>query len=73
MKLLFASSDVTRIEIMRRNLTSSGVACEVHVDTSSRKEGGIPFYPELWIKHERDYIRAAKLLVRTNAGKQRNN
>jgi hypothetical protein len=69
MKLLFASSDVSRVEVVRRNLAAAGVACEVRLDGVAGRAGEIPYYPELWVKHERDFMRATQLLIHGNAGR----
>jgi len=50
MKLLFSSSDASKVVNMRKKLVAAGIPCEVR--------GGAPpadFYPELWVEAGEDF------------------
>jgi Putative prokaryotic signal transducing protein len=68
MKLLFSAADPVRIEKVRTGLITAGVACEVLHPVSDDDTSGIPFYPELWVKHEKDYPVASRVLARMMPG-----
>jgi hypothetical protein len=67
MKMLFSSSDNGKIERARVQFLAAGIACEVRGGTADTAPGAIPFYPELWVKHEADFSLALNLFNRMGA------
>ena len=63
MKLLCSGSDFARIDLVRRKLVDSHIACEIR-PLPSQEEDEIPAYPELWILHDRDFSAASRVFVR---------
>jgi hypothetical protein len=64
MKLLFSGSDTSKIEMVRQKLVDTHIACEIRRDVATGGPDSIPFYPELWVLHDRDFAAAARVFVR---------
>lgn len=68
MKLMYFSSDVQEVELLKKEFTEAGIPCEIRA--GPRREGakGNSAYAELWIEHARDSHRALMLCVELGVG-----
>ena len=67
MKMLFFSSDNSEVELVEKEFTQAGIACEVRNGALSRKVKA-PKDAELWIQNDRDSHRALMLCVHLGIG-----
>jgi hypothetical protein len=68
MKMLFFSSDNSEVELVEKEFTQAGIACEVRNGALSRKAKAKPRDAELWIQNDRDSHRALMLCVHLGIG-----
>jgi hypothetical protein len=62
MKLLHSSPDTAEIGLLRSQLESANIACEVRNDYLTSALPGAPFYPELWVLNDDDFADATELV-----------
>ena len=62
MKMLFSPSDSSAARQVRKKLSQAGVACALRKNQLSQNAFGIRVAPELFIKNERDILKAFKIL-----------
>jgi len=62
MKLLFSSPDGSEIRSLRQKLSRAGIQCQLRKNRIAHGAFGIPPFPELWIKHDGDIIKALRKL-----------
>jgi hypothetical protein len=62
MKMLFSPSDSSEARQVRKKLSQAGVHCALRKNPISQNAFGIPLAPELFIKNERDILKAFRLL-----------
>ena len=62
MKLLFSPADTTAARQVRKKLSQAGIACALRKQSANKDVFGIKPAPELFIKNERDIIKAFRLL-----------
>jgi len=68
MKMLFFSSDNSEVELVEKEFTQAGIACEVRNGALSRKPKTKLRDAELWIRNDRDCHRALMLCVHLGIG-----
>jgi hypothetical protein len=68
MKMLFFSSDDSEVELVSREFTQAGIACEVRKGFSSRNPSTQPQQAELWIKDDKVCHKALMLCVQLGIG-----
>ncbi len=68
MKMLFFSSDNTEVELVEKEFTQAGIACEVRNGTPPQKPKAKPMDAELWIRNDGDCHRALMLCVHLGIG-----
>src|SRR5258707_5209575 len=59
MKLLYSSTDLRGIGLIRSSLEAAGIAYEVHNETIPYP--GAIFYPEVWVVEDSEFARACEL------------
>ena len=62
MKMLFSPSDSSEARQVRKKLSQAGVSCALRKNPVSQNAFGIRVAPELFIKNERDILKAFKML-----------
>jgi Putative prokaryotic signal transducing protein len=62
MKMLFSSSDRAEATLVRKKLFEAGIRCEVRHNPVAQGVFGVPSYPELWVNHDGDILKALRLL-----------
>ena len=62
MKLLFSPADTTAALQVRKKLSQAGIPCALRNKSASKDAFGIKPAPQLFIKNERDIIKAFRLL-----------
>jgi len=67
MKLLVSGSDTAKIEFVRKKLLATHIPCEIRRELAVGKPDGLPCYPELWIKHDKDFPAASRVFIRHGA------
>jgi hypothetical protein len=68
MKLMYFSSDVQEVELLKKEFIEAGIPCELRVGASPDGATTNPAYAELWIEHARDAHRALMLCVELGIG-----
>ena len=68
MKMLFLSSDSSRVEQTSRALTSAGIPCEIRKAPSAKASFDRPPQAELWIKEDSDCHKALMLCLKLGVG-----
>ena len=68
MKLMYFSSDLEEVELLRKEFTEAGIPCQIRIHHSREGVVGNSAYAELWIEHARDSHRAWMLCVELGAG-----
>jgi len=63
MKRLFSSPDSAEIGLLRSRLEAAGIACEIRNEHLSPVMPGAPFYPELWVLKDEEFVEARELLA----------
>ena len=61
MKMLFSSSDGSRVDHLKRKLTDAGIACETRLEEAATP-GDLPGYPALWVRDDKNFLVALMLL-----------
>jgi hypothetical protein len=59
MKLLYSTSDIRGIGVVRSALDDAGIAYEIQNDTIPYP--GAIFYPEIWVVEDNEFARAREL------------
>ena len=67
MKLLFSTSDPTRVELVTARLRKANIACKVK--ESGPQADGLPIYPEVWVHDGDDFEFASAIFA--NRGSHR--
>jgi hypothetical protein len=62
-KLLFSSSDLPEVALVKRLLVYAGIRCEIRHQDLPAALPETPVYPELWIQDEEDFLAASMLLA----------
>jgi len=62
MKMLFSTTDRAEVKQVKKKLFDAGIRCEVRHNRVAQGVFGIPSFPELWVKDERDILKALKLV-----------
>ena len=62
MKMLFSPTDRSEVKQVKKKLSQAGIRCEIRKIALAEGVFGIEPYPELWIEHEGDILKALKLL-----------
>lgn len=62
MKMLFSSRDRSEIKSVRAELARAGIQCQLRKNHIAQGVFGIEPFPELWIKHDRDILKALRKL-----------
>jgi hypothetical protein len=62
MKMLFSSPDASEFKQVSKKLSDAGIPCKVRKIRVANGIFGLPPAPELWIKNDRDILKALKAL-----------
>jgi hypothetical protein len=68
MKLMYFSSDVQEVELLKKEFIEAGIPCELRVGPAPEEAARGSAYAELWIEHARDSHRALMLCVELGVG-----
>ena len=62
MKMLYSSSDLGEVKLVRKKLFEAGIRCEVRPNPFAQGVLGTPSDPELWVNEDGDIFKALGLL-----------
>jgi hypothetical protein len=68
MKLMYFSSDVQEVELLKKEFIDAGIPCELRVGSAANGAPATTACAELWIEHSRDTHRALMLCVELGIG-----